>query len=353
MLRGWTPVKRNLIIMKAKELIEKFYSGQCSEEEKAQIIQYFNNNYQELENYFSEEEWKHFVNEQNLAPEATEQLWQNIHKQMQRRPMMVRMFTRLSVAAILILMIVFGWMSLNRKEKQTLSLATGSKVVDTINHLKTVVSLVLPDSSLVYLFPESKLHYAPFNNNRRDVYLEGAASFAVAKNPLKPFTVYSGALSTTALGTKFTVTAFPDSNFIRVKLIEGKVVIKPSDGNYAKLKKDYYLMPGEEFEWNKQDIAIANKKEKESRKEGASGESKITTASNWYMFNNQSLAQVLDQLSLIYHVRITYSQEDIRKINFIGKIEKTDSIQTILRDIALLNNLVVSKEGNTYSIRKK
>ena len=340
--------------MKAKELIERLYSGQCSEEEKGKIIQYFANNHQELENYFSQEEWDGFVSEQCLDPLITEQLWQKIYKHTQKRRVLVRMITRLSVAAVLILIIALGWMSLNKKEKQTPELAIGGKLIDKTNHLKTVVSVVLPDSSLVYLFPESRLRYTAFNENKRDVYLTGEASFAVTKNPSKPFTVYSGTLSTTALGTKFTVTAFPDSNFIKVKLMEGKVVIKPANGDYKKLKKDYYLIPGEEFIWNSSEkIAIVKNKEKERRKDKSTDQDKNTTMSNWYMFNNQSLPEVLDQLSLIYHVNIRYNKEEIKKINFIGRIEKNDSIQTILRDIALLNNLLVTKQENIYCIRKK
>jgi transmembrane sensor len=344
-----------ILVMMIRELIEKFYSGKCSEEEKQEIIDWFRENPVALENYFSESEWRDFVYSEQLDSQVSDSLLKEILKTTQRKTTVISLFKKVAVAASVALLIGIGWKYFFGNKIENPAIASAKPLlIDTLNSGNETIALMLPDSSLVYLFPDSRLRYSFFDNNKRDVYLTGEASFAVTKNPSKPFTVYSGTLSTTALGTKFIVTAFTDSNFIKVKLMEGKVVIKPADGNYTKLKKDHYLMPGEEFEWNKREVtAVVKKKEKEHNKEEPSAEGKITTASNWYMFNNQSMAQVLDQLSSIYHVHIRYNQEDIRKINFIGRIEKTDSIQTILNDIALLNNLVVTRQGNTYSIRKK
>ena len=48
---------------------------------------------------------------------------------------------------------------------------------------------------MMFLFPPDK----------REIFLKGEAKFIVAKNKKKPFTVYTGMLATTALGTIFTV----------------------------------------------------------------------------------------------------------------------------------------------------
>lgn len=232
------------------------------------------------------------------------------------------------------------------------------ELVDTLNKGGRQIALSLPDGSVVELQPGSRLQYKrTFDGARRDVYLTGEASFQVAKNPLQPFIVYSDAIATTALGTTFIVSALPHADAIKVKLIEGRVVIKSADSSNRILKQNYYLLPGEEFEWNRKSgtatVKHSKKGEQKKKNVNAAPEEQPATVSNWYQFNNQSLAQVLDQLSVIYQVRIEYNRADIQKINFIGRIEKTDSIQTILNDIALLNHLSVTRTGNTYLIRKK
>jgi ferric-dicitrate binding protein FerR (iron transport regulator) len=70
------------------------------------------------------------------------------------------------------------------------------------------------------------------------------------------------------------------------------------------------------------------------------------------MFNNQSLASVFRQLEEMYNVDIVYAKKDVAKMYFIGKFNKDDSVETILQNIATLNNLKLTKESNTYIIRK-
>jgi transmembrane sensor len=71
------------------------------------------------------------------------------------------------------------------------------------------------------------------------------------------------------------------------------------------------------------------------------------------MFNNQSLSEVFDALAAMYDVRIVYSKEDIKNMYFIGTYEKSDSIERILNEIALLNKLQISKLDNGFKIERK
>ncbi len=70
------------------------------------------------------------------------------------------------------------------------------------------------------------------------------------------------------------------------------------------------------------------------------------------MFNNQSLEQVFDQLKMLYNADIVYSKKDVYNLYFVGKFDKTDSLYTILNQIASLNNLKVSKKNNKFIITK-
>jgi ferric-dicitrate binding protein FerR (iron transport regulator) len=224
------------------------------------------------------------------------------------------------------------------------------------NRTKYVQDITLADGSIVKLEANSELrYYDPYESDKRGFYLSGEAYFKVAKDSSKPFTVYSNEISTTALGTAFRIIAFENKNLITVKLYEGKVVIQAA-ATIKKLEKNYFLKPGDEFTYDR--IRNATKVARYVKPLSGS-ESKIKRAdddsneTNWFMFNNQKLSQVLDQLSAIYNVKIEYSAAELNKMNFIGKIEKSDSIEQILNDIALLNNLTVKKTIKGYSIRRK
>ncbi|WP_205512431.1 FecR domain-containing protein [Longitalea arenae] len=222
--------------------------------------------------------------------------------------------------------------------------------------------IVLADSSVIILEPLSDLSWhEPFTNNRREITLKGKARFRVAKDPTRPFTVISGQLATTALGTEFTVTAFAEEDVISVQLFEGRVVVKAANSLQPVLKKDYYLLPGEELLYsNKQYSAMVRKfihhnttaKNKPEETHNAADQPLLPAGDkgSWYMFNNQPLAQVFKQLQEIYGVKILYAEKDLEKLYFIGKFSKTDSLDTILKQIAALNNLTVTKQNNTYTI---
>src|SRR4030095_15150141 len=121
-----------------------------------------------------------------------------------------------------------------------------------INTSGKIKKFITPDGSEITLFDSSEITYKePVEGSRRDVYLVGKAEFKVAKNKSKPFTVYSGDISTTAIGTVFTVTARQNEKFIRVKLDEGKVVVKSTVADNQKWIKDFYMTAGEELTYDK------------------------------------------------------------------------------------------------------
>ena len=76
--------------------------------------------------------------------------------------------------------------------------------------------------------------------------------------------VRSGEISTTALGTEFSVTAFEGTDSIIVRLYEGKVVVKAADRAVSTMKKEVYLLPGQEFVYGGQTGTIRSFKLKQT-----------------------------------------------------------------------------------------
>lgn len=231
-----------------------------------------------------------------------------------------------------------------------------------VNSTSETRSFSLPDGSQISLYPKSELTYRePSNENARRVILTGKADFVVAKDKNRPFSVFSGQIYTTALGTRFTVVAPRDQFKIFVRLHEGKVVVKPDTAVNKFSMRDVYLIPGQELMYNIRNgkslvrsfdklETKRNDEEKISADDPAAG---AYSKRSWYRFNNQSLSQIFQTLEGMYGVKIIFSKAELNKMYFIGTFEKADSLEVILNQIAFINNLEVRKENNDYIITKK
>ena len=229
-------------------------------------------------------------------------------------------------------------------------------VKHTVNTTGQPMEVSLQDGSVITLSDKSEISYQEPFITRRDIALTGEAHFKVAKDATRPFTVYSGALFTTALGTEFSVAAFAKAENIKVRLYEGKVVIRPVDSMDTKWKADIYLLPGQELVYDNKTMATIVRPFRMNKATVADGNNNSSDTyskdATWYMFNNQSLAQVFDQLEEMYGVTIIYTKKDIQHMYFIGKFNKSDSVENVLKQISTLNNLKVIKKKNQFIITK-
>ena len=100
--------------------------------------------------------------------------------------------------------------------------------------------IMLPDGSKVWLNAGSTLSFPErFADSLRLVKLSGEAFFDVARDTLRAFTVISGGISTTALGTSFNILAY-DTSSVQVSLLSGKVRVN----NLTKKDNTVVLKPG-------------------------------------------------------------------------------------------------------------
>ena len=233
--------------------------------------------------------------------------------------------------------------------------------VNRTDHARTVM---LDDGTTVILFANSELTYRKqFSDNKRDVLLAGKAQFAVADDQQRPFTVYAGDIRTRDIGTIFTVTAFTDEEQITVEVTEGKVVVSSVDTENSAFDKEVFLLPGQELVYNRSNKTISLKSLKNvTARRGKTKKNVEEVNKNnpvipknykqpWFMFNNQPLPEIFSSLALMYNAKIHYEKKDMEKLYFIGRFNKSDSLENILRQIATINNLTVTQEGNTFTIK--
>lgn len=300
-----------------------------------------------------QKEWDSFDNSVQKDDAFWENTWVNIQQQ-KKRITVIRRIKQLAAAAALtgVLSGSYYWFIDTRSTPATATIAAAKFKVIT-NTTTGAMDLVLEDRTTITLFAASTLRYEPgFPGQARNIYLEGTALFNVQPDATKPFTVFSNSIATKVLGTTFKVAA-TDGDKTKVYLYKGKVMIHTADSLQVKLPHDYYLSPGDVFSYDHHSGIAAMVNTRPPAGKEATEHNSHATVSNWYQFDNQELPQVLDQLSAIYNVSIHYNPADLTGINFIGKIDRTDSLENVLKDIALLNNLKVVNNGKNYSIKKQ
>ena len=87
----------------------------------------------------------------------------------------------------------------------------------------------LDDGSLVVLGVASKLRVSSdFGVRTREVYLDGTAYFDVAHDTTRPFVVHTNNAIARDVGTRFVVSAYPESHDTRVVVRDGAVALRPA-----------------------------------------------------------------------------------------------------------------------------
>ena len=102
-----------------------------------------------------------------------------------------------------------------------------SREFSTARGQRATIRLV--DGTRVELGFASTLHVRPFENGRRELYLEGEAVFDVVHDATRPFLVHAANAVTEDLGTTFGVRAYPGENAVQVVVVSGRVAMRPKD----------------------------------------------------------------------------------------------------------------------------
>jgi len=135
-------------------------------------------------------------------------------------------FTLRSVAAAALLLLAIGvaWYGVTRPWDAAFGVrefATGSA---------QTVTVTLADGSFVRLAPNSRLRLPP-RGEKRQVWLDGRAYFAVRSDSAHPFTVHTAAGDALVLGTRFELRV--DGDDLRLAVVEGRVKLSSGAASVA------------------------------------------------------------------------------------------------------------------------
>jgi hypothetical protein len=195
--------------------------------------------------------------------------------------------------------------------------------------------VVLPDGTKVWLNSASSLRYPiAFTGKTRYVELSGEAYFEVAKNKEQPFIVHMNKAEIKVLGTHFNISAYSDDAQITTTLLEGSVQVRND-------KSTSLIKPGQQ--------AIVDKADDRIDIGPANIEKVMAWKNGYFVFDDQSLTSIMNQVSRWYDVEIEY-RGNFNNIRIGGTFYRSKSISELLADLEKIGKIHFKISGRRIVI---
>ncbi|MBT31625.1 MAG: hypothetical protein CMO01_18370 [Thalassobius sp.] len=237
-------------------------------------------------------------------------------------------FKPLSIAASIILLISIGigYYFVNQQLNQTEETQELS-YIEKVNPKGHKSTLKLPDGTSIKLNAESKLVFpSDFGQVKREVYLEGEAFFDVEPDAEKPFSVISGDITTTVLGTSFNVRAFTSDNKVQVAVTEGKVQVSKSfQDSISQNTSKLFLLPNQ--------LGTYNKNDDELIKSEFDADLVLGWKEGKLVFKDSDFKEIVSKLERWYGVTIITQRRKKLEKDYTG-IFINKSLETVLEGIS-------------------
>lgn len=356
-----------------KILIQKYLSGQSTEEEKAII-----------ETWYLETKDEGESPDQMMLEKAEEKIWNKLS--IHRNTIRHRIHWFLAVASIIACIGLGLYFNKSKTEIQadiqpgknsaTLTLSNGRKIIlsentkanlaeevginikittdgqliyDIQDHLedKTVRPKVnilttnrgekfqihLPDGTKVWLNAKSSLKYPTTFNKQitRRVSVSGEAYFEVAKDEKHPFIVESKDQNVEVLGTHFNISSYADDPISTTTLLEGSVKVNKTE-----------LKPNQQSVLKDHKIKVVP----------ADIEKTMAWKNGDFIFRGEDLKTTMRKIERWYNVDITYATNVTENIELGGWVSRKSNLSEVLRRIELIGNVHFKVEGRKIIVTK-
>ena len=224
--------------------------------------------------------------------------------------------TRWSVAAVAVIFLLSAGLVYSGLQNPP---RVSMNFVEHYSKIGEVNSITLPDGSMVetnsttvFVYPED------FGTTARTLYLTGEANFKVVKNADIPFIVKSKGFSTTALGTEFNVTSYPDEEIYKTTLISGSVKVnQDSNQDLAEV-----LKVGQQFIYNKlEDTYLVQESNLDEETAWQKGEMAL---------NGLTIKEILKVLERNYNVVFHYNSKRATEDEYNFRFKKGTSLEDVL-----------------------
>lgn len=332
---------------KYQELIGKYFSGNCSEEEKTLIERWLSqspdglavfNDFDQIwkvtglkasinETLEIEKDWLE-LNKRIIAVESI-----NEEINAGRFTISKKIFYHTTrIAAVLL--IAFGFLFLINQMNRT-------SVPVTIEYTAANVSqtpLILADGSEVFLNQGAEISYPEaFTGDNRKINFEGDAFFHVAHNPEKPFFITVGSVEIEVLGTEFNLSANPESDEVVLCLETGKVRFSSINKTEGTIEEQVILTPGQKGVFNKKSGLI-------SRAE-MNNRNYLAWKTGVLVFDKTSLDEVISSIEQTYNIKVV-SNKSLAELFLTARFEN-EKPESIFESLHTIFGIQYSIEGDT------
>lgn len=322
----------------------KYLQGHADEEEKDMVEKYyelFAGKPDELSRLSEEEQADvHERMKANIARRITE-------SPARSRPLLGGLFWR--VAAAVLLLIGAGWVFFVLKQPQdSKAQLTTARMVTHRSVKGQTKFVILPDGSRIVLHGDTQIEYdRDFSVGKtREVSLTGEAYFDVVhlntgggRKPV-PFVIRTGKISTTVLGTAFSIKSLPSESEVVVTVTRGKVRV--DDGG----KHTSLLTANEQMTYNTH-TTVADEKVVKSQELTAWVQADM-------VFQEMPFRELADMLAERYGVKISFQNPQLQNCLITGRFSGTETVEEVFKVLTLTSNtkyalaggeLVLSGEG--------
>jgi len=319
----------------AKQLLQKYLDGYCTTEEKQRLYRYLQRSEATDYDEVLHSLWADLSSASKPKAATSDRMYQSIvaSKEMpQQRFFPIKTWQiAASFAGLLIALVAWYYLLPRMQTYET--------------QYCEVKTLVLPDSSVVYLNANSKITYSSdlAENATREVWLSGEAYFEITRRQASPdqpvkMIVHTAQVDIEVLGTAFNVK--DRRGITQVVLDEGKVRLRSPENNDELLA----MKPGESVQVDRQQAF--------SVEEIGSATHASSWKENELYFDNQSLREMQQILADNYGIQLEFSDSVVGELTFTGSTP-ADDISVLFTTLEKSFALRIEEVDGVYVVQQK
>jgi len=292
-----------------KQLLRQYLLGKAPEKESGVIDQWYDSFNEDL----------HLTKEQE--EQLRQEMWQHIHPQIK---VAKTFYIRAAKAAAIALLLTGAGLTYFLVKKQP---AAFTEITTQAGEKKTVT---LPDGTVLSINAGSTIRITAA---RTLSILDGEVFFDVKGDPRKAFTVESGPLTTTVLGTSFNITAYKALHNLSVGVVSGKVSVK----GYGILTKNQALVYDKQTGRGTIDSLDQHSLEWQHGK---------------LLLNDVSFNEMVVMMQKNFGITITANQEEVKATRYTTELSTTMEPVKAAEVLAAIHQLKIKVTTNQILIYK-
>ena len=194
----------------------------------------------------------------------------------------------------------------------------------------------LPDSSTIWMHPNSSIRFNKDFKKQRDIWLKGESIFEVKNQGNELFIVHANQTKTAVLGTVFRVKSTANKSSSEVTLYEGSVRFE-AESNHRQI----IMTPGQTIKYDSENNTTT-----------LTDNQLLSWDNGKLLFTEMSLKDLVQIINLQYSINIKFNEAIDENSKLTGTINHNDNLEDILYKMCYALNANVKKETNNILIYK-